>query len=189
MNASEREPFISALDAVLLSVGFRRKRTTTEWKREEDACSESWIHLNFGLSVINPSVGVRYADLDAYVPPAIQMNPGAFETLSSRSGATYDSLTRPEDLAQHVETYGLTAIGSLLNRETTTTRLMETQSPWPVFGWSARIRLLPILLAAQGRLVEAAQWLEHFEQEGLSRDQQYPKYPEFVAAFRRMHGT
>ena len=189
VNASEREPFVRALDAALLPVGFSRKRKTTEWKRDEDASCESWIHLNFGLSVINPSVGVRYAGLDAHVPPEIRINSAAFEMLSSLSGCIYDGRTRPEDLAHHVETYGLAAILNLQNRETTITRLMESLGPWPVFGWSARIRLLPILLAAQGRLKEAVQWLEHFEEEGLSRDQQLPRYSEFVAAFRRMHGT
>lgn len=185
MDKAAQTRFIAAVDAFLLPLGFRHRKSKNDWRKREDASNESWIHINFGLSAINPSHGVTYKDLEPALPKEFDFKPVVCHMLSTHSGASYNSLTEPSSLAADIVRYGVTGITRLLDRSAVIEELKVEKAPdWPVFGASARMRLLPILLAAQGNVAEAHGWVSHFEETQLHRDQQFPTYSEFATAFR-----
>lgn len=185
MNAIEREPFLKAIDAVLEPLGFKRLKRSYEWKRSINPANLESIHCNFGLGVINPSFGVKYKDLGESVPPDIGAVTSVAEMLESITGVSYSSETNPKILAEHVLTYAIPQLVKLSDRDIVINMLEEdTPRKWPVFGVSARIRLLPLLLAQRGRIDEARTWLTRFEDTAQSMDQQLPAYPVFASYLR-----
>jgi hypothetical protein len=189
MNALEREPFLLALDSALAPLAFKRRKTRYEWQRTVDRSNMTWLHLNFGLGVINPSFGVQYSDLADILPPEAGAVTGVSEMLSSSSGAQYSSITPPRVMAEHVLAYAVPRISLLANRRAVAQRLKNEQpSDWPVWGAAWRMRLLPLLLATDGRIEEASGWLARFESEAPQLDQIIPRFDVFARHFRQKYG-
>src|SRR5262249_50598927 len=67
-RAADIERFVAALDPTLEPFGFRRRKKAQEWSRKYDHQNRDYIHINFGLAVVNPSIAVEYLDLRAIVP-------------------------------------------------------------------------------------------------------------------------
>ena len=167
------------------SIGFKRRKRELEWRRKIDAANSEWIHFNFGLGIVNPSFGVHYTDLNNLVPQELGVICSVVNMLEGISGCGYSSETKPTLLAEHVIKYVLPKLVELRDRPTVIQQL-ESESPgdWPVWGRSARIRLLPLMLANIGKLSEALDRLTAFEKIAPSIDQQRPEYAEYAKFFR-----
>lgn len=185
MNSTEREPFLQALDAVLLPLEFKRTKRSFEWKRKVDAANTEWIHLNFGLGIINPSFGVLYRDLEEMIPAELGVVAGVMHMLQPISGVSYSSETAPAYLAEHVLTFCVPQLPNLRNRPFVI-RSLEGPAPraWPVCSASDRMRLLPLMLAHEGRATEALEWLSRLEQAAPTMDQGIPEYAAFAMYMR-----
>src|SRR5215475_2050730 len=68
MNKATKTKYLEDLDDALTALGFNRRRNHQEWKHQVDSANELWIHINFGLSIVNPSIGVNYLDLVELLP-------------------------------------------------------------------------------------------------------------------------
>ena len=168
MKASEIAPYLEAGDAVLLHLGFTRKKKCQEWRRAVDATEVEWIHLNFGLAVINPSFGVLYSDLDAHFLAEVGTKFGTMVMLSSISGKGYTS----NDLPTVVASALLLAVPELekhRNRSLVIDALKsDVPTAWPLVGRSARMRCSPAptdyqrrstgLLASSRSHLQATRW-------------------------------
>jgi hypothetical protein len=189
MNSIEREPFLLAIDSALAPLAFKRPKTRYEWRRKVDRANTTWLHINFCLGVINPSFGIQYTDLAGILPPEAGAVDGVNEMLSSSSGMQYSNSTPADVLAEHVLAYAVPRIDLLADRHAVIQRL-ESSSPkdWPVFGVSWRMRLLPLLLATDGRTEEAFAWLAHFENTSPLIDQKIPPFDVFAQHFRQKYG-
>jgi hypothetical protein len=188
MNDATRAPFLAALDAALLPLGFKRPKSKYEWRKRLDAANTAWIHLNFGLDIINPSFGVHFTDLLKKLPEEAGAITGVCELLQSMTKTMYSTETVPELLAKQVVDIALPKISDLTNRPYLIQRLKGTQAnEWPVWGSAFRIRLLPLLLADNDQLAEAHTWLDQFERDAATLDQLLPKYEVFASCFRQAH--
>jgi len=188
MNQSAREPYLQALDLALAPHRFSRKKRSFEWTRVDNG-GVSWVHLNFGLAVVNPSVGVRYLDLEALIPAGMMFKPGTMQSLSGEPVQASTQQPTPIAVARVVVEEGLPWITCLHDRTELIRCLQNDQGPWPVFGWSSRARLLPALLLSQGRLDDALHEITRFEAEAPVRDQMLPSYAAFASEFRSKHGA
>src|SRR5262249_6468373 len=184
--------YLEDLDVVLNPLSFCRRRNQQQWNHRVDSASEFWIHINFGLFIVNPSMGVKYLDLVDLFP---QESGAVTETMVMLS-----SLWKPprcytieEGIAPVVRDLrdkGLPMLAHLLDREFVIEALKShLVSDWPVASYSDRIRLLPILLTNQGRLSEAFHLLERFRSESLGRDQILPGYEVFAEKFGKRYAT
>ena len=185
MSPKEREPFLEALDGVLLPLGFKRRKSSFEWKRRVDKRDLEWIHVNFGLGVINPSFGVKYEDLSTLLPSESGAACSVFEMLSSVSGKAYTVDTPPQEVAADVRALALPGLGCLRDRALVVERLKrESSRDWPTLGASERVRLLPLMLAHSGHVDDALEWLREHEDYAVRVDQQLPNFTSYAAYFR-----
>jgi hypothetical protein len=180
MNKIERQPFLDAVDHVLIPLGFKRRKTDFEWKRKSDNLNEEWVHLNFGLGVINPSYGVTYLELSEIMPREISNVSGVFRMLKSTTGRNYDLNTEPINLSDDIATFCLNKLLKLRNRKVIIEVLQNDNAmEWPCSDYSARMRLLPLLLFDDNKIKECSDWLEIFEQQSAQKDQLIPTYDIF----------
>lgn len=185
MNPTERDSYLRAVDLVLNPLGFKRSKSSFEWKRKVDSQNSEWIHLNFGKAVINPSLGVFYADLEKLLPPEAGAVTGVSRMLSTIASQSYSTQTRPEQIAEDIVRFALPALVQLRDRVAIAAVLQNSlASDWPTFSASHRMRLLPLLLAGMGRVSEALDWLTHLEKVASSSDQMLPKFEAFASHFR-----
>lgn len=144
-----------------------------------------WIHLSFGLGAINPSFGVKYEDLSTILPRESGAQYFVAEMLSSLSGRSYSITTIPSVLASDVHILALSGLERLRNRTSVIERLRrDSPGEWPTFGASARMRLLPLMLAHSGQIADALEWLREHEATAAGVDQQIPKFATYAAHFR-----
>lgn len=188
-NATERAPYLEAGDAVLMPLGFKRKKREYEWRRAVDRDVE-WIHLNFGRAVINPSFGVSYVDLNSLLPPEVGVRCGQHFMLLSLTGTSYSSDTSsPNDIALDLQK-AVSEFPQLHDREAFIQILMSDKAPTKqVLLFSHRIRTLPLMLATSGRLAEALDCLARFEASDLARDQMVPGYDVYASHFRKKYAN
>lgn len=176
---------LTALDDALAAFRFRRRKRSQEWNRQTPR-ERDYVHLSVGLSVVVPSVGVRYRDLTNILPERF----GEFSTHKTLTSLTpiermYAIEGGSEPIVRDVIEYGLPMIDRLHDRDFVVAQLKSDHvADWPVYSYSHRIRLLPILLVASGASTEAATWLTRFESEASARDQLAPRYAEFCHALR-----
>jgi hypothetical protein len=189
MNAAERAPYFDAGDAVLGPLGFKRKKKEYEWRRTMGSDVE-WIHLNFGLAVINPSYGVSYTDLNELLPAELRVRCYATSMLRSLTGTSYSSPeTTPSEIARDL-LRALPELTRFRDRRIFTEILMsETSSHGMVILFSDRIRMLPLLLVSAGRVQEAFDWIARFEALAPTRDHMAPGYEVFASHFRAKYET
>lgn len=184
MNANERAPYLEAADTVLGPIGFKRKKKEHEWRRVADRDTD-WIHLNFGLGVVNPSYGVKYTDVDALFPPELGVRCGPWSMLQSLTGTSYSVMATSPSVVARDLLIAVEAFPQLRDRQAFTHFLMsDLPSKQFVTLFSRRIRMLPAMLASLGRMEEAFTCLTQFEAMALSRDQMRPSYDVFAAYFK-----
>jgi hypothetical protein len=187
MKAAERSAYIEAVDQVLFPLGFSRPKRSQEWRKPVGNQDFLWVHLNFGLGVINPSFGVRYVDLESLLPPEAGAVVSSGRTLSSLSGEQYSLDTSASQLAEDFLSCGMPELLALQDRCEVIRRLESTAAKdWPVASASHRMRLLPLLLASQGRTEESSAWVAQFETQA---DQMVPGYASFAQFFRSAYGA
>jgi hypothetical protein len=175
--------YLEAVDQLLVPQGFERRKRSQEWTRPtgNDA---TWVHLNFGKIVINPSVGVSYLDIEERwndVPGAVC---GVFNMLDSlfdpsRSRTLDDA---PHGLVADLVERGLPRAIQLQDRQyVVELMLSNVVENWPTASFSDRIRITPLLLIALNRTSEARAIMDEFAAASLGRDQILPKYDFFRA--------
>lgn len=186
MTPTEREPFLDAVDAALLPLGFKRARSSCEWKRRLDKSDTQTIHFNFGLNSINPSMAIRFSDLQKLLPPEAGAVCHVMKMLTSLSGVKYYADEHsPSEIAKDVVTFCLPKLERLRDRDAVVASLGKHESSqWPTVSASHRIRLLPLILASLGKPQEALQWLAKFESTELQHDQIIPDFSTFCSYFR-----
>ena len=192
MKIATETKYLEDLDEALTTLGFSRRRNHQEWKHRVDSANELWIHINFGLSVVNPSIGVNYLDLLELLPQESGIDTGTMVMLSHLSTPPrhYTIEEGSQPVAHDICGVGMTRLTQLRDREFVIESLKSSRvSDWPVVSYSHRIRLLPILLANKGRLSEALHLLEHFRYESLGRDQIAPPYEVFANTFSERFAT
>lgn len=165
MNAAERQPYLLAVDAVLTPLGFARRKRDYEWKRKDGADTE-WVHLNFGLEVINPSCGVVYRDLENIVPEELGHCVATARMLAEISSVVIytQTDTPPAKIASDVAEFALPEIARHRDRRAVIEALQRAEAKdWPVHGAYLRKRFLPLLLTTSGRVAEAHDWLARLE--------------------------
>ena len=192
MGKEARSKYLEDLDLVLNARGFRRRRTQKEWKCRAGSRDELWIHINFGKSVVNPSFGVKYVDLASVLPESSGAVTGTMVMLSYvfDRPRSYIIEEGSEPVARDLCAKGFDMLSSLRDRGFVIEMLKsKLPSDWPVVSYSERIRLLPILLANEGRLREALNLLEHFRSESIGRDQILPQYETFATTFSERFAT
>jgi hypothetical protein len=190
MSPGDRQPYLEAVDAVLLRRDFKRRKSEFEWKHRAGPDVE-WIHLNFGLGVINPSVGVIYEDLASSLPRGSGARYSVARMLASLSGASYSSSTPPAAVAADIEAIALPALDRLRDRAAVLSLLAgESPKEWPVsLGASDRMRLLPLLLAESGRINEALERLRGFEAIAAQLDRAVPDFTVYAERFRARYAN
>ena len=192
MNKATKTKYLEDLDDALTALGFNRRRNHQEWKHQVDSANELWIHINFGLSIVNPSIGVNYLDLVELLPQESGHVTGTMVMLSSllSPSRNYTIEEGSRRVAHDICGIGMPMFTHLRDRESVITSLKSGRvSDWLVASYSHRIRLLPILLANTGRLSEAFHLLEHFRYESLGRDQILPPYEVFAKTFSERFAT
>jgi hypothetical protein len=185
-QTDEKTEYLASLDVVLEPLGFRRRRTYQEWRYRLDDANELWIHINCGKVVVNPSGGVTYLDLVSILPNDAAPVTGAMTMLQSLlpSSSIYTIDEGSERVALDLQEVGIPFFSSLSDRAFVIERLKSAvSSDWPTASYSDRIRLLPLLVASEGRLAEAHELLDQFRSESSGRDQIIPRYDVFAAAF------
>ena len=63
MRSEQIATLLAGVDAFLVPQGFARRKQGQEWRKRIDAANVAWVHVNVGLGIINPSLGVSYSDL------------------------------------------------------------------------------------------------------------------------------
>ena len=66
MNTDLKLKFISQIDTGLRKLDFNFVKSRQLWKRSSNI-DEEWIHINFGLSVINVTFGIKYKELKKFI--------------------------------------------------------------------------------------------------------------------------
>jgi hypothetical protein len=185
-DAEKKRLYLAGIDSALHPLSFHRRKNGQEWQHRIDDRNELWVHINFGKAVVNPSLGVAYLDFDSLIAKEIRSVSGTFVMLSWLLPAPDNYLVDdgPEAVARDLLDTGLPFLSRLSDRAFAIERLAsETVRDWPAPSYSDRIRLLPLLLAAENRVVEACQFLKRFLAEDLPRDQRIPRYDVFANAF------
>jgi hypothetical protein len=185
-QTEEKTVYPAGLDVVLEPLGFRRRRNHQEWRYRLDDANELWIHINFGKVVVNPSGGVTYLDLVSMLPKDAAPVTGTMTMLQSLlpSSSIYTIDEGSERVALDLQEVGIPFFSRLSDRVFVIERLKSAVlSDWPTASYSHRIRLLPLLVASEGRLAEARELLDQFRSESSGCDQIIPCYDVFVAAF------
>ena len=186
MERDRQRRFLESVDRRLVPRGFNRRSRTQEWKLQVET-DQLWVHLNFGLGVINPSVGVSYLDLAkrwAMLPGGVF---GTMVMVSNRSDPPrrFDGDTDPDQLASAVEDEGLAAVFELRDRGEVLRQLRSVEvKHWPVPSFSHRIRLAPVLMCDAGFPAEALKIADEYLKASEGRDQLVPSYKDFVVAMR-----
>ncbi len=190
MSPTDREPYLRAVDAVLSPFGLKRTNASFEWKRRDANRDVEWLNLNFGLGVINPSFGVNFEDLALILPPDAGVHYGVARMLEPISGNSYSLDTAPSLVAADVAAVGLPELRRLTNR-VSVIDCLSSNNPrdWPTLSASARNRLLPLLLAASGRVEAALALLTQLELDPGTIDQHKPGYPIYAAHFRARYSA
>ena len=188
MRSEQIARLLDGVDALLLPLGFSRRGREREWRKMVGDSTESWIHVNIGKAVVNPSVGVRYTDLSDVVPKAVSNVDGAMWMLGAlfSPARTYLLAAGSETLREDLRSRGLWALDRLHDRSAVIA-MLRSPSPadWPVPGSSWRARLLPLLLMARGQTAEALELGRGFLAEAPGRDQLRPVYEVFLDALAR----
>jgi hypothetical protein len=184
MLGAEQQAFLGAVDGVMLSLGFARPHQSQEWSRRVGQ-DQLWIHLNFGLGVINASLGVEYLDLRRRwcdLPGAVC---GPFVALSHQfePARQYSTDDPPSIIVADLRDAGLAVLERLRDREAVAASLlMQSVHRWPTASFSHRIRLLPLLLIDLGRVAEARAFAASVAADAAARDQLRPPFPEFLSS-------
>ncbi len=191
MIKAAQTKYLEDLEPILNPLGFRRSHHQ-EWTYRLDAANELWVHINFGLAIVNPSIGVSYLDLINLLPTASGAVTGTVIMLSSLSKPprlyTIEEGSAP--VANDLCDKGMQMLSLLRDRDYVIERLKESRvSAWPVRSYSDRIRLLPLLLANNGRSNEAIHLVESFRSESLGRDQMLPRFEDFAKIFSERFAT
>jgi len=167
--------FLESVDSVLVGRGFHRPRGSQEWS-VHDGKDRLWAHLNFGLSAVQLTVGVEYVD----VRKASHDLPGAVFSSSESPQRDWSTDDAPERVADYVSEVVEARLPLLSDRCAVVARLLEREvRSWPVFSFSHRIRLLPVLLVNLGRGEEALKFCRYIRGQSLSLDQIRPPFTEF----------
>jgi hypothetical protein len=185
-QAKEKTEYLASLDVMLEPRGFRRRRNDQQWRCQLDDANELWIHINFGKTVVNPSVGVTYIDLVSVLPKDAGPVTGSMTMLLSLlpSSSIYMIDEGSARVARDLHEVGIPFLFRLSDRTFVIQRLKSAlPADWPTVSYSDRIRLLPLLVASEGRLGEAHELLDKFRSESPGRDQIIPGYDIFEAAF------
>jgi hypothetical protein len=185
-DAEKKRQYLADVDAVVAPMSFHRRKNGNYWRHKIDDRNELWVNINFGKAVVNVSFGVEYLDFEHMLPKDVRSVSGTFVVLRSLLPPTdiYLIDTGPDSMVHDLLETGLPFLSRLANRTFAIERLAsDTVRDWPATCYSDRIRVLPLLLAAEDRIVEARQFLKRFLAEGLSRDQFIPRYDVFANAF------
>ena len=190
-DAEKKTQYLSDVDLILQPLSFHRRKNGNDWRHKIDDRNELWININFGKAVVNPSFGVTYLDFESMLSKGVRSVSGSMVMLSSvaspANGYLIDEGSRrvTQDLLEH----GIPFLSRLSDRAFAIERLASaTVKDWPVPSYSDRIRLLPLLLAAENRIDEACESLKRFLAESLARDQIIPRYDVFANAFSETFG-
>ena len=181
-QTKEKTEYLANLDVVLEPLGFRRRRNHQEWRYPLDDANELWIHINFGKVVVNASGGVN---LVSALPKDAAPVTGTMTMLQSLmpSSSIYTIDEGSERVALDLQKVGIPFFSRLSDRVFVIERLKSAvSSDWPTPSYSHRIRLLPLLVASEGRFAEAHELLQKFCSESSGRDQIIPCYDVFAAA-------
>ena len=91
-----------------------------------------------------------------------------------------------ERVALNLQEVGIPFFSRLTDRVFVIEKIKSAvSSDWPTASYSDRIRLLPLLVASEGRLAEAYELLDQFRSESSRRGQIIPGYDVFAAAFAK----
>ncbi len=192
MSDSEKKTqYLSEVDLILQPLSFRRRKNGNEWRYRIDDRNELWININFGKAVVNPSFGITYLDFDSLLSKDVRSVSGTMVMLSSVASPVDGYLIGEgsrgvnQDLMEH----GIPFLRLLSNRAFAIEQLASAAvQDWPAPSYSHRIRLLPLLLAAENRIDEACEFLQRFLAGSLARDQIIPRYHVFANAFTERFG-
>jgi hypothetical protein len=190
-DAEKKTQYLSDVDLILQPLSFRRRKNGNDWRHKIDDRNELWININFGKAVVNPSFGVTYLDFESMLSKDVRSVSGTMVMLSTVTPPSQVYLIDEgsgrvvQDLSEH----GIPFLSRLSNRAFAIERLTsDTVKDWPAPSYSHRIRLLPLLLAAEKRTDEACAFLKLFLTESLPRDQIIPRYDVFAGAFTEKFG-
>jgi len=186
MRREDSDRYLQAVDRCLVPMGFKRRTRAQEWNFISDLHT-TWVHLNFGLGLINVSFGVRYRDLEKQWPDLPGAVYGTMQIMNSlfQPAKLYSAQDEPDGLVADLLATGLPAARQLTNRKKVIELLSSPNAAdWPVPSFSHRVRLLPLLLDAAQKPEEALTAAERFKTEALGRDQILPHYDVFFDAFR-----
>src|SRR5436309_2328750 len=118
MRADEIADLLTSVDSLLVPQGFRRRSRSREWRKKLDRSNETWVHVNIGIDMVNPSIGVTYLDLAGVLPKDAGSVYGTMKMLSGlfSPAHTYSLGAGPETLLRDLRGNGLVALDRLLDR-------------------------------------------------------------------------
>ncbi len=186
MRVADQQLFLKTVDEALAPLGFNRPARSQEWSKVSES-DRMWVHLNFGLGLIIPTIGVEYVDLRKRWPDL----PGAvYGTMVVLAGLgeparPYVPEDGPSCIVSDLLSVGIPAFADLQNRERVIKALhLQKAGGWPAPSYSHRIRLAPLMLCGCGRVQDALRVGDEFTEEATVRDQILPPYSDFLAALR-----
>ncbi len=181
MKSENSEKFLSQFDEVLLPLGFVRSKKDQLWERKSLEANFEYVHLNFGKYVVNPSLGVRYADLENLSPPAGVISSSKMLKSLVEPSPQYSSDSPINLLIDDVTSIGIPYLQKLNDRQNVIEKLRSPNiQDWPVTSYSHRIRLLPLLLHSVGEYQEAKYLVAEFKGEAKDKDQLIPSFDDFA---------
>jgi hypothetical protein len=194
-----RDDVMLALDELMRPVGLARRRGRLSYRRQAAPGLDHWMHVNFGLDakagsyIINPSVGVTFAAIEADLIAAGIRSPlplsevGTFaQMLQGLAGhdysghATDDPSSVASRLLQDWYVVGERAVSEMSDLSKVINMLRsETPADWCCAGRADRGRLLLLALLHSGKVEEALATLPWVEEDLRGRDQRVPSFSHF----------
>lgn len=163
-----RNEVLRAVDGLMQPSGFSRRRRDPLYRKEVAPGIVQWMHLNFGLYertgeyIVHPSVGVRFAALEAEKAAAGLRSPSAeggtfSKMLHSLMGKTYEGsigdspATLAEQLVDDWKAAGVPTVARMsdINRMIESLK-SDAPDEWCCMIRSERARLLPLALLHVG---------------------------------------
>src|SRR5262245_56560172 len=120
MRAGEIAELLEGVDSLLFPREFKRPSRSREWRKKVDRSTEAWVHINVGLDIVDPSIGVTYLDLADVLPKDAGSVNSTMRMLGPlfKPAHTYSLGAGPKAVLTDLHDAGLPELSVLLDRHT-----------------------------------------------------------------------
>ncbi len=185
-NNSQKKALIDLTQSALGPKGFIYKKAGQSFYKKADNCT-LYIHINFGLDVINISAFVSYDKLKEVLSDNLKHYSSFGYTLSQLTKGQIYKLSNSSDHTRLIEDVNIHLIPIFENIKDINYSIdclkSENTGQWGTASFSLRSRLLPIFLTFNGKYEEGLKFVENFKSTNQP-DQIIPDYGSFEVDFK-----